>query len=79
VFPLYIGIPSARVRAPAPAEAGQGARGARRGLGVRGIWALLLDLVANGGGSDARDEPAMLVVGVLTGLVAAFLLSTPTA
>jgi hypothetical protein len=41
------------------------------------FWALLVDTVANGGGSDAMDEPAVLVVGVLTALVAAFLLSTP--
>ena len=41
------------------------------------LWVLVVDTVANATGSDALDEPAVLVVGLVAALVAAFLLSTP--
>jgi len=41
------------------------------------LWVLLVDTVANAAGSDALDEPAVLVVGLVAALVAALLLSTP--
>ncbi len=40
------------------------------------LWVLLVDTVADAAGSDALDEPAGLVVGLVAALVAAFLLST---
>ena len=47
------------------------------GSGCGALWVLLVDTVANAAGSDALDEPAVLVVGLVAALVAAFLLSTP--
>ena len=41
------------------------------------IWVLLVDTVTNAADFDALDEPAVLVVGLVATLVAAFLLSTP--
>jgi hypothetical protein len=41
------------------------------------LWVLLVNIVVNAEDSDALDEPAVLVVGLVTALVAAFLLSTP--
>ncbi len=42
-----------------------------------GLWVLLVNIVVNAADSDALDESAVLVVGLVTALVAAFLLSTP--
>jgi hypothetical protein len=41
------------------------------------VWVLLVGTVANAAGFDAMDEPAVLVVGLVTALVATFLLSAP--
>ena len=41
------------------------------------LWVLLVNIVVNAENSDALDEPAVLVVGLVAALVAAFLLSTP--
>ena len=41
------------------------------------LWVLLVNIVVNAADSDALDESAVLVVGLVTALVAAFLLSTP--
>ena len=41
------------------------------------IWVLLVDTVTNAADFDALDEPAVLVLGLVATLVAAFLLSTP--
>ncbi len=41
------------------------------------LWVLLVNTVLNAADSDALDEPAVLVVGLVAALVAALLLSTP--
>ncbi len=41
------------------------------------LWVLLVNIVVNAADSDALDESAVLVVGLVTALAAAFLLSTP--
>jgi hypothetical protein len=40
------------------------------------LWVLQVNMVVNAADSDALDESAVLVVGLVTALVAAFLLST---
>jgi hypothetical protein len=47
------------------------------GLVCGAVWVLLVGTVANAAGFDAMDEPAVLVVGLVTALVAALLLSAP--
>lgn len=47
------------------------------GLVCGAVWVLLVGTVANAAGFDPMDEPAVLVVGLVTALVAALLLSAP--
>jgi hypothetical protein len=41
------------------------------------LWILLVGTVVSAAGYDAWDEPSVLIVGLVMGVVAAFLLSTP--
>ena len=47
------------------------------GLVCGAVWLLLVGTVADAAGFDAMEEPAVLVVGLVTALVAALLLSAP--